>query len=82
MKESYKSYLHNFLVLAILLFIDQVYGDSFEYNLYNNYGIVGLISTPTARSYDEGVHGVTVYNGTPNQTVTLSANPLPSQLRL
>ncbi len=75
MKKSFKSYLHNFLVLAILLFIDQVYADSFEYNLYNNYGIVGLISTPTARTYDEGVHGVTVYDGTPNQTVSLSANP-------
>ena len=75
MKKSVKSYIHNFLVLATLLFTDQVYGDSFEYNLYNNYGIVGLIHTPTARSYDEGVHGITVYKGTPNQTVTLSANP-------
>ena len=75
MKKSVKSYLHNFLVLATFLFIDQIYADSFEYNLYNNYGIVGLIHTPTARIYDEGVHGVTVYDGTPNQTVTLSANP-------
>ncbi len=75
MKKSVKSYIHNFLVLASLLFVNQVYGDSFEYNLYNNYGIVGLIHTPTARSYNEGVHGITVYNGTPNQTVTLSANP-------
>ena len=75
MKKSVKSYIHNFLVLASLLFVDQVYGDSFEYNLYNNYGIVGLIHTPTARTYNEGVHGITVYKGTPNQTVTLSANP-------
>ena len=75
MKKSVKSHLHNFLVLASLLFIDQVYGDSFEYNLYNNYGIVGLIHTPTARTYDEGIHGITVYAGTPNQTVTLSSNP-------
>jgi len=75
MKKSVKSYVHNFLVLATLLFTYKVYGDSFEHNLYNNYGIVGLISTPTARTYDEGVHGVTAYNGTPNQTVTLSANP-------
>ena len=75
MKKSVKSYVHNFLVLATLIFTYQVYGDSFEHNLYNNYGVVGLISTPTARTYNEGVHGVTVYNGTPNQTVTLSANP-------
>jgi len=75
MKKSVKIHIHNFLVLAILLFTDQIYGDSFENNLYNNYGIVGLISTPTARTYKEGVHGLTAYNGTPNQTVTLSANP-------
>ena len=74
-KSVIKSYIHYFLVSASLLFIDHVYGDSFEYNLYNNYGIVGLIHTPTARIYDEAVHGVTVYNGTPNQTVTLSSNP-------
>ena len=75
MKKSVKSHIHNFLVLAILLYTNQTYGDSFEHNLYNNYGIVGLISTPTARTYNEGVHGVTANNGTPNQTVTLSANP-------
>ena len=75
MKKSVKSLVHKFLVLVTLLSTDQVYGDSFEHNLYNNYGIVGLISTPTARTYNEGVHGVTAYNGTPNQTVTLSANP-------
>ena len=75
MKKSVKSHIYNFLVLASLLFTDEVYSDSFEHNLYNNYGIVGLIHTPTARSYDEGVHGITLYDGTPNQTVTLSANP-------
>ena len=75
MKKSVKSHIHNFLILATLLFTDQVYSDSFEHNLYNNYGIVGLIHTPTARTYDEGVHGITLYDGTPNQTVTLSANP-------
>ena len=75
MKKSVKIYLFNFLVLVSLLFIHKVHGDSFKYNLYNNYGIVGLIHTPTARIYDEGVHGITVYDGTPNQTVTLSSNP-------
>ena len=77
MKKSIKNYLHSFLFLVILLFIDQVYGDgdSFEYNQYNNYGIVGTIHTPSARTFDEGVHGITVYYGDPNQTVTLSASP-------
>jgi len=49
--------------------------DSYEFNLYNNYGIVGTIHTPSARTFEEGVHGVTIYNGTPNQTVTFSSNP-------
>ena len=75
MKKSVKNHTNNFLLLSALFFIDQIFSDSFEYNLYNNYGIVGLIHTPTARTYDEGVHGVTVYGGTPNQTVTLSAHP-------
>jgi len=30
---------------------------------------------PTARFYDEAVHGVTVYDGTPDQKITLSSNP-------
>ena len=77
MKISIKNCQHSFLLLAILLFIFQVYGDgdSFEYNQYNNYGIVGTIHTPSARTFDEGVHGITLYYGDPNQTVTLSASP-------
>ena len=75
MKKSIKSHIYNFLVLTTLLFVKPVYGDSYAYNVYNNYGVVGLIHTPTARTYDDAVHGITVYGGTPNQTVTLSANP-------
>ena len=30
---------------------------------------------PTARLYEEAVHGVTVYDGTPDQKITLSSNP-------
>ena len=70
-KDKFK----NLLILVLLTSINSIQSDSFEYNLYNNYGIVGLIHTPTARTFDEGVHGVTIYNGTPNQTVTLSAHP-------
>ena len=77
MKKSFKNYLRSFFLLTTLFFTDQVYsdGDSFEYNLYNNYGVVGTIHTPSARTFDEGVHGLTVYYGDPNQTVTLSASP-------
>lgn len=49
--------------------------DSFEYNSYNNHGVVGLINMPSARFYDDSVHGVTLYDGTPDQKITLSSNP-------
>ena len=50
-------------------------GDSFQYNTYNNHGIVGLINTPTARFFDEAVHGLTFHDGTPDQKITLTSNP-------
>lgn len=63
------------LLLASILFIKPIYSDSFKYNHYNNHGVVGLINTPSARFYNEEVHGVTIYDGTPDQKVTLSSNP-------
>ena len=50
----------NFFLL-ISIFSLEAFADSFDYNQYNNHGIVGLINTPTARLYEEGVHGVTIY---------------------
>ena len=73
--------LNNNLINKLLLFVSLFYinsiysSDSFEFNLYNNYGIVGTIHTPSARTFEEGVHGVTIYKGTPNQTITLAASP-------
>jgi len=52
-----------------------VQADSFDTNLYNNHGTVGLINIPTARLFNEGVHGISVYDGTPDQKVTLTSNP-------
>ena len=75
MKKRPKQLIKKFLLLVSFIYINPIYSDSFKYNLYNNYGIVGTIHTPSARTFDEGVHGITVYGGTPNQTVTLSANP-------
>lgn len=57
------------------IFSSSLVGDSFEYNSYNNHGVVGLINMPTARFYNEQVHGITIYNGDPIQKVTLSSNP-------
>ena len=62
------------LSLCFLLSI-KVNADSFQYNTYNNHGIIGLINMPTARFYNESVHGVTIYDGTPDQKVTLTTNP-------
>ena len=59
--------LNNNLVNKLLLFVALLYinsihsSDNFEFNLYNNYGIVGTIHTPSARTFEEGVHGVTLY---------------------
>ena len=75
MKKRHNHLIKKFLLLVSLVYIDTIYSDSFKHNLYNNYGIVGTISTPSARTFDEGVHGVTAYAGDPNQTVTLSASP-------
>tara|TARA_Y100000748_G_scaffold111176_1_gene93053 strand:+ start:1841 stop:3811 length:1971 start_codon:yes stop_codon:yes gene_type:complete len=62
------------IFLIFLFWNSVVESDNFDFNTYNNHGVVGLINTPTARFYDEGAHGITVYDGTPNQKITLSSN--------
>ncbi len=75
MKIFSNNFIKSLFILVSLVSINSIYADSFKHNLYNNYGIVGLIHTPSARTYDEGVYGLTTYVGDPNQTVTLSASP-------
>ena len=62
-------------LLTLLFFIYPVLADSFSFNSYNNHGVVGLINMPTARLYEESVYGLTFYNGTPDQKITLTSNP-------
>ena len=62
------------IFLIFLFWNSVVESDNFDFNTYNNHGVVGLINTPTARFFDEGAHGITVYDGTPNQKITLSSN--------
>ena len=62
-------------IFILFIFHINLESDSFRFNTYNNHGIVGLINMPTARLYEEAVHGVTVYDGTPDQKITLSSNP-------
>ncbi|MDA9866917.1 YjbH domain-containing protein [Gammaproteobacteria bacterium] len=75
MKKRPKHLIVKLLLLVLVIYINPIYSDSYKYNLYNNYGIVGTIHTPSARTFDEGVYGVTLYKGTPNQTVTFSSSP-------
>ncbi len=59
----------------IIFFIPDLYSDNFEYNTYNNYGMVGLINTPTARFHEAGSYGFSFYNGTPDQKIIASSSP-------
>ena len=52
--------------LPLLLIANYIYSDSFDFNTYNNHGIIGLINTPTARFYEEGSHGITYFDGDPD----------------
>ena len=62
-------------LVILLFFIVSVSADSFNFNSYNNHGVVGLINMPTARIYNESVFGLTFYDGTPDQKLTLTSNP-------
>ena len=62
----------NYMLINIALFI---VGDSFEYNSYNNHGVVGLVNMPTARVYDESSFGLTVYDGSPDQKTAMTSSP-------
>ena len=49
--------------------------DSLKFNSFNNHGSVGLINLPTARLYDESSFGLTVYDGSPDQKITMTSSP-------
>ena len=70
MKYIFKIYL-----IIVFLFQIELKANSFKYNSYNNHGVIGLINMPTARFYDEQSHGLTIYDGTPDQKITLSSSP-------
>lgn len=64
-----------FLLICIGLSIPNGHSDSFQYNTYNNHGMVGLINMPTARFHEEGSHGFSFYYGTPDQKITITSSP-------
>ncbi len=69
MKNLFLFFILSTLNLNVLL------ADSFEYNSFNNHGVIGLINMPNARFYPESSYGVTIYDGTPDQKITLTSFP-------
>lgn len=62
------------LCLSFLIILN-IQADSFKYNTFNNHGVVGLINMPSARIYEEGAVGITLYDGTPDQKITMTSSP-------
>ena len=61
--------------LMLILSIQSIYSDSFRFNTFNNHGVMGLINMPTARFYDESSYGITLYDGDPDQKMSLTSSP-------
>ena len=68
-----RNHLLSFLLLVFTS--EDLISDSFIYNSFNNHGVIGLINTPSARFYDEATHGITIYEGTPDQKITMTSFP-------
>tara|TARA_B100000963_G_scaffold351829_1_gene364052 strand:- start:265 stop:2220 length:1956 start_codon:yes stop_codon:yes gene_type:complete len=68
-----RKYFSFFLILSF--FTHKSLSDSLTYNTFNNHGVVGLINMPTARFYKESIYGATLYNGDPDQKITLTSYP-------
>ena len=65
-----------FSILILTSFISQkLAGDSFNFNSFNNHGVIGIINMPSARFYDEASFGITLYQGEPDQKMTLTSSP-------
>ena len=70
----YASYFSS-ISLCLAFSASSLVADSFEYNSFNNHGVIGLINMPSARFYDEASHGITIYDGTPDQKITMTSFP-------
>mgnify|MGYP001214111426 CR=1 FL=1 len=65
----------NIFILLTIFFTHLSFTDSFNFNTYNNHGVVGLINMPTARFYNESSFGFTLYSGEPDQKITMTSSP-------
>ena len=71
----YASYFSSISLCLVFFSASSLAADSFEYNSFNNHGVIGLINMPSARFYDEASHGITIYDGTPDQKITMTSFP-------
>ena len=62
MKKKFIDIINKTCIYILVIIGVPLFSDSFQYNNYNNHGVVGLINMPTARLFDEGVFGLTVYD--------------------
>ena len=67
MSTNLKCFHRAALICTYVFFSSILYSDNFNYNSYNNHGVIGLINNPTARFYDEGNFGITLFGGDPDQ---------------
>jgi len=64
-----------YFIIFYIFLSQQLFADSFTYNSLNNHGVIGLINMPSARFYNESSHSITLYDGTPDQKITMTASP-------
>ena len=63
------------IMLSMSMLFMNSYADSFKYNSFNNHGTIGLINIPSSRFYGESSYGITAYDGTPDQKMTMTSFP-------
>ena len=68
-------YFFVFIFLGINILFSHIRADNFLYNTFNNHGSIGLVNMPTARFYDESSYGITIYDGSPDQKITMTSYP-------
>tara|TARA_Y100000768_G_scaffold388983_1_gene389678 strand:+ start:7196 stop:9151 length:1956 start_codon:yes stop_codon:yes gene_type:complete len=63
------------ILLLSSFLVQNSFADNLTFNTFNNHGVIGLINMPTARLYNESSYGFTLYDGEPDQKITMTSNP-------
>ena len=67
--------IKSLVFIFFTFFIPNLTGDNFNNNTFNNHGSIGIINLPSARFYDESSFGFTLYDGNPDQKITMTSFP-------